>query len=88
MTHEQQRRPDEERPLGPRRSGQLAHDQERHGEEQPALGAAGERERDAEERPVEDDERVRELGRAACGRRATEQTPMRAPARAGAAAAR
>ena len=61
---QQQRRPDEERPLAARRPGQLAHGEERHRDQQPALGAAGERERDAEERPVEHDEGVRELGRA------------------------
>jgi hypothetical protein len=48
----------EEDPLLAGRSGQLAEHQERHGQQQPALGAAGERERDAEQRPVEHDERV------------------------------
>ena len=78
---------DEERPVAARRAGELAHGEERHRDQQPALGAAGEREREAEQQPVEHDEGVRELGRP-LARDADGVDAERTPARAGAAAAR
>ena len=51
-------------PLASRRARQLAHGQHGDGPEQPAVGAARERQSEAEEEPVEDDEGVGELGRA------------------------
>ncbi len=55
---QQQSRGQKDEPLASRRPGQLAHRQKRYGAQQPALGAARERQRAARAAPVGDGERV------------------------------